>query len=377
LPKYRNDVLDSLAHAGDPLADDTVEALFAAGEMHHFNTLMRWFNKSGDPLPEGLPPTVHDYLEATKYPPEWTDWELIDRAREFFLDNNANISTALSFAAMPACYAVPQVAKVLTATHELDYPALRMAATGQFVVYLLRPDSFEEGSLFIPAAQKVRLLHASIRHHLRDAMDITPVSQEDMIGAVQSYSVMVLDSLHRLGVHITNDHAEAYFHAWRVAGAMMGCDTVVMPESIEEGREYSDLYYVRHLGPSDEGVALTRDLIRLYEDVVPGRLMDPIVPAMIRYLVGDTVADWLEVPRSHWDTVTRLVPVFLGAWDRLQDSGAAGRWITDRFGGVMTNLELSALTSGRVMHYAIPEQLKEEYGVRPANAKWTPPPVSI
>jgi len=76
---------------------------------------------------------------------------------------------ATSFASMPACYALPQVAKLLSATHSLDYPANRMAATGQFTVYLMRPDAFEEGGRLLPAAQKVRLLHASIRHHLRRA----------------------------------------------------------------------------------------------------------------------------------------------------------------------------------------------------------------
>ncbi|NEE44952.1 DUF2236 domain-containing protein, partial [Streptomyces sp. SID8455] len=75
--------------------------------------------------------------------------------------------TALSFASMPACYVVPHVAKLLSATHGLSYPSKRMAETGQFTVYLMRPDAFEAGSRFIPAAQKVRLLHASIRHHLR------------------------------------------------------------------------------------------------------------------------------------------------------------------------------------------------------------------
>jgi hypothetical protein len=45
-------------------------------------------------------------------------------------------------------------------------PSKRMAETGQFTVHLMQPDAFEVGSRFIPAAQKVRLLHASIRHRL-------------------------------------------------------------------------------------------------------------------------------------------------------------------------------------------------------------------
>jgi hypothetical protein len=66
----------------------------------------------------------------------------------------------------------------------------------------------------------------------------------------------------------------------------------------------------------------------------------------------------------------------LGIWETIENSGPAGRWLIERVGRVTTNLELSALTGGRVMHYAIPEQLKDDYAVKrlgAAAARWTPP----
>jgi hypothetical protein len=175
---------------------------------------------------------------------------------------------------------------------------------------------------------------------------------------------------------MTEEGAEAYFYAWRVVGAMLGIDQESAPRDLASARVFSDLYMTRHMGPSPEGVRLTRQLIDLYEEVVPGTLLDPIVPAMIRYLVGDTVADWLEVPRSPWDMVAKAVPRFLGVLEAIEDSGPVGAWVLDRAGNITSRLELSALTHGRVMHYAIPEDLKEEYGVAPARsrtARWTPP----
>ena len=41
------EAMAALRLRGDELADATVEALFAAGEIGHFNTLMRWFERSG------------------------------------------------------------------------------------------------------------------------------------------------------------------------------------------------------------------------------------------------------------------------------------------------------------------------------------------
>src|SRR2546423_12955594 len=114
----------------------------------------------------------------------------------------------------------------------------------------------------------------------------------------------------------------------------------------------------------------------MYEKVVPGTFFDPLVAALIRYLVGDTVADWLEVPRSNWDSIAKVVPVALDAAERIEDSGPIGEWILDRLGGLVSNLELTSLTRGRIMHYAVPDHLKSEYGVAPLDgkARWSPPP---
>ncbi|MFG2606972.1 oxygenase MpaB family protein [Streptomyces sp. NPDC048514] len=378
--------MDPLRQAGDELADATVAALFDRGEVGTFNTLMRHVSTAGAPLPDGLPYVAREYLQATSAPPAWVDWAEMERARLFFIDNNVHISTALSFAAMPACYVVPHVAKLLSATHSLKYPSKRMAETGQFTVYLMQPDAFEAGSRFIPAAQKVRLLHASIRHHLQrdnrwDTQTLgTPICQEDMIGGQMFFSLTVLDSLHRLGVHMSTEGAEAYYYAWRVVGAMLGVDQEAVPKSLDEARRFMDRYMIRHMGPSQEGAHLTRQLIDLYEEVVPGTFFDPIVSALVRHLVGDTCADWLQVPRTRWDTLVKAVPRLLGVLETIEDRSPLGAWALDRLGHLTTVFELSSLTRGRVMHYAIPEQLKKDYGVTdsvPPGKRWTPPAATV
>ncbi|MBK0374600.1 DUF2236 domain-containing protein [Streptomyces sp. RB110-1] len=383
---YTDASMNVLREHGDELADTTVAALFERGEVGKFNTLMRYVSTAGAPLPDGLPEVAREYLRATSAPPDWVDWEVMEKARLFFIDNNVHISTALSFASMPACYVVPHVAKLLSATHGLEYPSKRMAETGQFTVYLMRPDAFEAGGRFIPAAQKVRLLHASIRHHLRreNRWDTgalgTPICQEDMIGGQMFFSLLVLDSLHRLGIHMSEEGAEAYYYAWRVVGAMLGVSQDAAPRTLEEARAFLDLYMIRHMGPSEEGTSLTRQLIDLYEEVVPGTFFDPIVSALIRHLTGDTCADWLRVPRTSWDTVVKAVPHLLGVLEAIEDRSPLGARALDRLGHLTTLLELSSLTRGRVMHYAIPEQLKKEYDVPPAShrtRRWHPPSVTV
>jgi ER-bound oxygenase mpaB/B'/Rubber oxygenase, catalytic domain len=377
---YTDEYMDGLRLRGDEQADATVAALFAGGEVARFNTLMRWFTTSGQALPEDLPDAARDYLESTATPPEWVDWAVMEQARQFFIDNDVHISTALSFAAMPACYVVPHVARLLSATHSLEYPSRRMAETGQFTVYLMRPDAFEIGGRFLPAAQKVRLLHATIRRHLTLAdrwPEPVAICQEDMLGGLMMFSIQVLDAMHRMGVHITSEGAEAYYYAWRVVGTILGCDPADIPADLAAARRFSDRYMIRHMGPSDDGVRLTRQLIDMYQEVVPGTLLDPVVPALIRFLMGDTVAGWLGVPRSRWDSVIKAAPALLGALERFEDRGPWAERLSDRLGRLVTVLELSSLTRGRVMHYAIPQELKAEYGIRSAATRWTPPPAAV
>ncbi|MEU8543925.1 oxygenase MpaB family protein [Streptomyces sp. NPDC048717] len=378
--------MDALRQTGDELADATVATLFERGEVGRFNTLMRYVSTVGTPLPDGLPEVAREYLDATRSAPDWVDWGEMEKARLFFTDNDVHITTALSFAAMPSCYLVPHVAKLLATTHGLKYPSKRMAETGQFTLYLMRPDAFEEGGRFVPAAQKVRLLHAAIRHHLkREGLWDTaalgvPICQEDLIGGQMFFSMVVLDSLHRLGIHMSTEGAEAYLYAWRVVGAMLGVDQEAVPKSLEEARAFLDLYMIRHMGPSEEGELLTRQLIELYEEVVPGTFFDPIVSALIRHLVGDTCADWLGVPRTTWDTVVKAVPHLLGVLENVEDRSPLGAWLLDRLGHLTTVFELSSLTRGRVMHYAVPEHLKKEYGVSSTvspKSRWTPPPAFL
>ncbi|MFH8630738.1 oxygenase MpaB family protein [Streptomyces lydicus] len=383
---YTEQSLNALRRAGDELADATVATLFERGEVGKFNSLMRYVSTAGQELPDGLPAVARDYLHQTSSPPAWVDWGEMEKARLFFIDNNVHIATALSFASMPACYLVPHVAKLLSATHGLKYPAKRMAETGQFTVLLMQPDAFEAGSRFLPAAQKVRLLHASIRHHLRreERWDVealgTPICQEDMIGGQMMFSLQVLDALHRLGIHMSVDGAESYYYAWRVVGAMLGVDQNQVPKNLEEARQFSDLYMTRHMGPSQEGADLTRQLIDLYEDVVPGTLFDPVVSALIRHLIGDTCADWLQVPRTPWDTAVKAAPALLHVLETIEDRSPLGAWALDRLGHLTTLFELSSLTRGRVMHYAIPEELKKDYGLSsavPRTRRWTPPPPTL
>jgi hypothetical protein len=60
----------------------------------------------------------------------------------------------------------------------------------------------------------------------------------------------------------------------------------------------------RQWAPSDDGVALTRDLLGMMQSYFPGRAFDGLPGALIRYLAGDHCADLLGVASADH---TRLI----------------------------------------------------------------------
>ena len=125
---------------------------------------------------------------------------------------------------------------------------------------------------------------------------------------------------------MSDEGAESYYYAWRVVGAMLGVDQEHVPQDLGQARQFSDLYMTRHMGPSEEGAQLTRQLIDLYEEVVPGTLFDPVVSALIRYLIGDTCADWLQVPAHAAGTPSsKPSPHLLGVLETIEDHSPARR----------------------------------------------------
>lgn len=72
-----------------------------------------------------------------------------------------------------------------------------------------------------------------------------------------------------------------------------------------------------------------------------------------------------------------VAPLLLGVTGHLKERSPLAAMLIDRLGAVTTRFELRSLTRGRVMRYAFPDHLKDEYGVdRPKSGRWTPPPVS-
>jgi hypothetical protein len=361
---------------GDPLADAVVTDLVTIGQVDEVNEVLAHFRANDQPIPENLPDSVRAYLVATDTPPEWADLDRVARAYEFFVDDGVHVASVLSFASMVNCYAQPRPSRVLTLTHKLNQPHRRLSETAQFVLTMMGRECFGAGGAFVPTIQKTRLIHAAVRHFIAQSgtwdveTDGVPICQQDMLGALLIFSVQVIDGMRRMGISVTEQEAADYYHVWRVAGAMLGLPAETMPQTLDEARHLNAAIVEATYGPSPEGVALTRNLLDLYENLIPGKAFDGVISAMVRQVVDSRVADWMDVPRSRgWRRVVGAGARLMRVLERSEDRNTVTRTMLDKAGSLLLGGSVRTLTNGQSTTLTVPAELREKWlaaGICPA-----------
>lgn len=358
----------ALKFQGDPLADGVIADLVATGRVGVVNDVLAHFRANDQPIPEDLPDPVRAYLLATDNPPDWADLGRVAEAHDFFVDDGVHVASVLSFGAMVNCYAQPRPSRVLALTHRLNQPHRRLSETSQFVLNMMGRDPFGAGGAFVPTLQKTRLIHAAVRYFITRSgtwdveADGVPVCQQDLLGALLIFSVQVIDGMRRIGISVTEDEAAAYYYVWRVAGAQLGIPAEVMPESLAEARALNASLVEASYAPSPEGIELTRNLLDLYENMVPGKAFDGVIAAMIRQTVNPEVADWMGVPHSRgWTTAVRTGTRLMRLLERSEDNSGIARTILDQAGALLLGGSVRTLTNGQSTTLHIPTDLREKW----------------
>lgn len=368
--RYTDQYLESLRAVGDPEPDQIVAELVRDEQVEEVNQILRHLIQNNQPIPEELPDNIEFWLREHSTLPDWADRERIDRASALFAEHGVTISLILATASLVECYAARKGVKVLTFSYRLGQNAYRrVAESAQFVILAMAPGGLYDGGQGIKAVQKVRLMHAAIRNLVQrsgrwdEAEYGVPICQEDMLGTLMAFSYIVIRDLRRLGVQVSEQEAEDFIYFWRVVGEMMGVIPEGIPESWAEAEELTQAIGRRHHGPSPEGVQMTRALIEMHAELIPGEMFDGIVPALIRHLVGDQIADWMEVPESRWESLLEHKKLVGGWFDAVQRNVQIVRNVVNRLGMAMMTRQAIALTGYERAAFAIPTELRAQWGV--------------
>lgn len=286
--------LDAARQRGDGVADSVVLRL--GREMWAMNTLMQGCRVNSQPLPDKLPVVAREFFEQHSSLPSWFQKARVAAAQRWANQHLLHITAALFHASLPSAYAAERGATVLLATGRMASDIdRRVNVTARFVMDLLAQGSFEPQGMGIRSIQQVRLVHAAVRYWLRDRKpwpDEAALNQEDLLGTLFTFSVVVIRAVRRLGVSVSVQEADDFYHLWRVVGALLGIEETLMPHAFADAEALSNRIAQRHFRASEAGQQLMKALLtRINEHV-----MIPHATAyLVRRLSGDRVAEILGV----------------------------------------------------------------------------------
>lgn len=365
---YTDEFMESLRMEGDPIPDQIIEELFQNSQVGAVNALLRQLMNNDQSYPEELPDNIEFWLKDTACCPNGVDWDRMRNAADLFQEHGIAITLLLATSSLVHCYAARKGVRVLSFSYRLGQNAYRrIAETGQFVLQINTPGGLESGGQGIKAIQKVRLMHSAIRHLIQktgrwDEKELgIPICQEDLLGTLLTFSSVIIDGLRRLGMKVTEEQAEDYLYFWKIVGSMMGIREDIIPQTMEQSAILAETIGRRHHGPSPEGVQMTRALLEFHADLIPGQMFDNIIPALIRELVGDKIADWMEVPRSDWQKLMKIKEL-MGLFLDSDYTGVLGS-MTNRLGLALLQRQSLAMTDYEYTPFLIPTELRKVWGI--------------
>ena len=301
--RWSEEAMKPLVFQGDPLADAVIDELLADGKTDAVNDLMVRLVRMSTPVPEQLPPLTRTYFETSAKLPPWFDAAKIAKAQAMFFRHGWAVSAVLFCSSLPQCYAFPIGARVLLYTQGTSRHAWRrIVETAQLVFDVAEEGGLGAGGRGLRSTQKVRLMHAAIRHLVQqqaswDSASSLPINQIELCGTLCAFSVLVVDGLERLGCDVTKDEADAWIHLWNVVGHVIGTRPELMPKDYADGQALFAMLRT-HWGESPQGKELTRATLELMRELLPGTYLDGFPSALVRHLAGDRCADLLGVPRA-------------------------------------------------------------------------------
>jgi ER-bound oxygenase mpaB/B'/Rubber oxygenase, catalytic domain len=307
--RWTDALLDRMRELGDPVADIPVAAVLERDGVDAVRTLMRSLVRVDQPVPEELPDEIQAYLLETLPLPEWADADRIKRGQQLFETWGVPIAICLFCASLPSSYAAANGVKALYLTARLDTDARRrVMETGQFLIDVLTVGGLDEHGKGRRTIQRVRLMHAAVRHLIKARNELTPgmwhpdwgtpINQEDLAGTLLSFSYVVADPLRRLGVRVGAKDVDAYLHLWNVIGHLLGVRDELLVRDVADATALVNSIERRQFKASPEGQELTVALINLLDELTPLHRLDETIPPLIRHLIGEETADLLRVPKS-------------------------------------------------------------------------------
>ena len=391
------DLLDRMRREGDPLADSTVKAVFDKGTVARgeraVDQARAQRRHSRRPLAASAGRVPSGERTAAELGGPCAD---PDAGESVFLRYGLTSFGILACASLPECYVLRDVAAVLGTTQRLDAHARRrIFETAMMVLSVMAEGGLAPGGSGIRIVQKVRLMHAAVRHliltpppaaaagppqSLADTLLAqrwpaergTPLSQEDLAAVLLTFSYVMVRSWKHLGITLSPEEARAYLHCWNVVGHVLGIRDELLAHDLDDAARLFDAIKRTRAADTPDGRALTAAVIGVSESFAgPFRiLLRPIPRILMRGLLQAETCAMLARAEARPLAHPRIGRSCEG-W-RVSSTGRPA----DAFQNLPDTARLSALISYRLLEdivtlprggqrtaFHIPEKLARSWGV--------------
>ncbi|SDZ24892.1 hypothetical protein SAMN05216215_105414 [Saccharopolyspora shandongensis] len=364
--RWTDDLLDRMRGAGDPGADDAIAEVYAAGQAEPVRQALLGFGRNEQAIPDGLPPKLRDYFDRSSVLPDWADPARMERGNDLLGRYEPHVLSTLLCGSLPLCYACANGVQVLHRSQRLTGQVYRrLVETSQFVVDVLDEGGLGADGRGVRSAQKIRLLHATMRYHVSSLGDWDnnggiPINQEDLAGTLLSFAVVIPLGLQRLGVELPARDRDDFFHIWRVIGHVLGVDERLNPSDFDSAVVLKDRILERQQAPSEAGREMTKALLDFIREVLPGPAFAGVGPSLMRHLAGDRTADILAVPPADWTSLgIQLQSGLSFGYGKTGDKVPLAGKLASEFGRVALKEGLRMTNKGRRYEWQVPTGLTE------------------
>jgi hypothetical protein len=364
-PKWTNSFLDEMRHVGDPLADGVVTNLFESGGLYSVSELMKMLVQNDYTAPDQLPHQLKNYLEETSHVPS-AEPRSFEKAQRLFQRFGAEILMVLACYSLPASYAARKGVQVLYRTGYLNHrPNRRLFETAQMVMDVMTPGGLNGSGRGIRTAQKVRLMHASIRlltltdpEKSWDQQLGVPINQEDLAGTMMLFTYVIIDGLDRLGIATSDAEQHGFLETWKVIARVLGIQEVLLPLSMADAKELCELIQTRQVQPSPEGKAMNDALLQMMERQLPPGPWRMWPAALMRHFLPAEIANGFEIPHHPLgEQIVRSAEEFRGTLEPLTRETDRRLWIVRKFALCLLQCLFSLELGGKRTPFIIPTNL--------------------
>lgn len=373
--KWTVSFLESKRKLTDDIADSTVNIIMEKREDAKINHLFQMITRDDNHLPEDAPAEIKEYFRKTAVLPDWADQDLIDLGQQVYIRHGIWISLLLSNKSLPECYACAKGAEVLHRTARLDEQhgsmdtfSRRIAETAQFVLFAMSPGGLSPNGRGLVAAQKVRLIHAVIRYHLRKqnwdpAQYDEPINQEDMAGTLMSFSALILQGMEQLGIILEPVEKEAYIHCWRVVGHVIGLHDDIIPENSADALKLGNSILDHQIASSKQGSELMKALLEFQDKNSKAGMSSESNIEMLRLMMGSKISDILDVPKIEQSKIDKLglkIKRIANVMEKF-DRSLVFAMLLQSFTKHVSLFMISHMTKSKIINFYIPRSLRSDW----------------